>query len=342
MKHSLFSKTTLSLAIGASLLLAACGGGGGSNESATPAVSTAAINSANSQDVGARAYSVSASLNSQVGNSSSLVGGVSVSTASGGLIDLSLQQLYFALNAVPATPALVAGVATNRTVACPRGGSAALAINLANTAHLSAGDSIAITASNCQMDAAKLNGGFTVIFESISGTPGATSVWNATLGMAFNGFTAVTGADTVSATGDMNMKLTQASAQDVSISATGNSLTIGGNTNGTSAEATLKNYSYAGAVKSRVTTFSANYSLSGSLPKLGTVAYTVKTSTEFKKLAGAAFPSQGVMTVTAADKTAATLTVIDGNNISVGIDKNGDGVIDETVATTWAALIAHL
>lgn len=342
MKHSLLSKTTLGLTVGASMLLAACGGGGGSNESATPAGSSAAINSANSQDVGARAYSVSASLSSQVGNSSSLVGGVSVSTGSSGLIDLSLQQLYFALDAVPATPSLVAGVVTNRTVACPRGGSAALAINLTNTAHLSAGDSIAITASNCQMDTAKLNGGFSVTFESISGTPGATSAWNATLGMTFNGFTAVTGADTVSATGDMSMKLTQAGAQDVSISATGNSLTIGGNTNGTSAEATLKNYSYAGAVTSGVTTFSANYSLSGKLPKLGDVTYTVKTSTEFKKLAGAAYPSQGVMTITAADKSAATLTVIDGNNISVGLDKNGDGVIDETVATTWAALIARL
>lgn len=339
-RHSSSSRT-LALAVGASMLMAACGGGG-SNESATPAASGMAISSANSQDVGARAYSVSASLNSQVGNSASLVGGVSVSTASSGLIDLSLHQLYFALDAAPVTPTLAAGVVTNRTVACPLGGSAALAINLTNTAQLSAGDSIAINASNCQMDTGKLNGGFTVTFVSISGTPGAASAWNATLGMAFNGFTAVTGADTVSATGDMSMKLTQVSAQDVSISATGNSLTIGGNTHGTSVEATLKNYSYASAVKFGVTTFSANYSLSGNLPKLGNVTYTVKTSTEFKKLAGAAYPSQGEMTITAADKSSATLTVIDGNNLSVGIDKNGDGVIDESVATTWAALIARL
>ena len=219
---------------------------------------------------------------------------------------------------------------------------AVVSINVAKSAQLSPGDSLAISASNCQMDTAKINGGFTVIFNSISGTPSPAGAWNATLSANYTGFTAVSGADTVSVSGDMNMQITQAGAQDMSISATGNTLTIGVNSIGSSADATLSNYSYAGAFKSGVTTFSANYALSGNLPKLGSVAYTVKTSTEFRKQAGLTFPSQGVMTVTAADHSAVTLSVVDGNNVSVGIDKNGDGMNDETVASTWTALIAHL
>lgn len=342
MQNTLKSTTPLALALGASLLLAACGGGGGGNESTTPATSGWAINSANAQDVGARTYNVSAGLNGQVGNSSGLVGGVAVSAPTSGLIDLSLQQLYLALRAIPAAPGLVAGVTVNETVACTHGGSAVVTINVANTAQLSPGDSLAISANNCQMDTAKLNGGFTVTFNSISGTPSPAGAWNASLTVNYTGFTSISGADTVSASGDMSMQITQISAQDMSISASGNTLAIGVNSHGSSAEATLSNYSYAGAFKSGVTTFSANYALSGNLPKLGNVAYTVKTSTEFKKQAGLAFPSQGVMTVTAADHSTVTLTVIDGNNVSVGLDKNGDGVTDETVATTWTALIAHL
>ena len=344
MQNTLKSTTPLALALGASLLLAACGGGGGGggNESTTPATSGWAINSANAQDVGARTYNLSAGLSSQVGNSSNLVGGVAVSAPASGLIDLSLQQLYLALHAVPAAPGLVAGVTVNETVACTHGGSAVVTINVANTAQLSPGDSLAISANNCQMDTAKLNGGFTVTFNSISGTPSPAGAWNASLTVNYTGFTSISGADTVSASGDMSMQITQISAQDMSISASGNTLAIGVNSNGSSAEATLSNYSYTGAFKSGVTSFSANYALSGNLPKLGNVAYTVKTSTEFKKQAGLAFPSQGVMTVTAADHSTVTLTVIDGNNVSVGLDKNGDGVTDETVATTWTALIAHL
>lgn len=342
MQNTLTSKTPLALAMGASMLLAACGGGGGSGESTTPAVGSATINSTNSQDVGARAYNVTAGLNSQVDSSSGLVGGVSVSTPASGLIDLSLRQLYLVMPALRAASGLAAGVTVNETVSCTHGGSAVVSFNLANTVQLSAGDSLTINANNCQMDTSKLNGGFSMTFNSISGTPGTTSAWSASIATNFVGFTATTGAETVRASGDMSMQISQASAQDVSIFATGNSLTIGGNTNGTSAEATLKNYSYAGAFKSGVTTFSANYSLSGNLPKLGDVAYTVKTSTEFKKLTGATFPSQGMMTITAADKTAATLTVIDANTVSVGVDKNGDGVIDETVTSTWTALLARL
>jgi len=344
MQNALKSKTPLALALGASLLLAACGGGGGggANESAAPATSEATINSANAQDVGARTYTLSAGLNSQVGSSSSLVGGVAVSTPASGLIDLSLQQLYLALHAIPAAPRLVAGVTISETVACTHGGSAVVSINVANSAQLSAGDSLAINASNCQMDTAKVNGGFTIIFNSISGTPSPAGAWNASLNANYTGFTSLSGADTVSVSGDMNMQITQAGAQDMSISASGNTLAIGVNSNGSSTDATLSNYSYAGAFKSGVTTFSANYALSGNLPKLGSVAYTVKTSTEFKKQAGLTFPSQGVMTVTAADHSAVTLSVVDGNNVSVGVDKNGDGVTDETVATTWTALIAHL
>ena len=67
-----------------------------------------------------------------------------------------------------------------------------------------------------------------------------------------------------------------------------------------------------------------------------------ETTTDFKQATTALYPSQGVMTVTAADNSSATLTVIDSGNVSVGLDKNGDGSVDETLTTTWAALMARI
>ena len=53
-------------------------------------------------------------------------------------------------------------------------------------------------------------------------------------------------------------------------------------------------------------------------------------------------PKAYLFAVVGADKTFTTLTVIDSGNVSVGVDKNGDGSVDETLTTTWAALMARI
>jgi hypothetical protein len=187
-----------------------------------------------------------------------------------------------------------------------------------------------------------LNGALALTFKAVNGMPTSPSAWSATLGATFTGFSETRGTQTSTANGDMAVTITQAGAMDMTISATGNTLRMGTTQNGVSTEITMKNYRYSGSVKDGIASYGVNFSMRGNLPKLRTVDYSVKTATDFKQTATALYPSQGVMTVTAADKSSTTLTVIDSGNVSVGVDKNGDGTVDETITTTWAALMARL
>jgi hypothetical protein len=67
----------------------------------------------------------------------------------------------------------------------------------------------------------------------------------------------------------------------------------------------------------------------------GSVQYT--TTLTFRGLADN-FPSEGVMVVTGAGNSTETITSVDTVNVSIDVDENGDGIVDQTIATTWAAL----
>lgn len=336
------TNTSLALAWGATLLLSACGGGGGGNEPTPPPAASALISAANAQEASAQGYSAAAALNGHIDGSSSFVTGVSITKPSSGLIALSLQQLYRAVENRSAQ-ALAVGVTTSRNMPCPLGGSTSLTVNLASAVAMSPGDNLSISAANCRMDGSTtLNGTLALTFNAVSGIPAPTSAWSATLGATFTGFSETHGAQTSTANGDMTISLTQAGVQEMSLSATGNTLRMGTTQNGVSNEVTIRNYRYSGSIKDGAASYGVNFSMSGNLPKLGNVDYSVKTSTDFKQATTAQYPSQGVMTVTAADKSSTTLTVIDSGNVSVGVDKNGDGTVDETLTTTWAALMARI
>ncbi|MBK9237799.1 MAG: hypothetical protein IPO19_18200 [Rhodoferax sp.] len=332
----------LAMTCGATLMLSACGGGSGGTETTVPPAASALISSANAQEANAHGYSAAEALSGRAGSSSDFVTGVAITKPTEGLIGLSLQQLYRAVES-RAAPGLVVGVTTSRSMPCPLGGSTSLTLNLASGLVISAGDNLSIAASNCKMDTTTtLNGTMTLAIIALSGLPTPTSAWSATLGATFTGFSETTGTQTSTANGDMTVKMTQVNAQDLSIAATGTTLRMGTSKNGVSSEVTMKNYSYTGSVKGDVVSYGVNFSMSGNLPKLGSVDYSVKTTTNFTQTTTALYPSQGVMTVTAADKTSTTLTVIDSGNVSVGVDKNGDGSVDETLTTTWAALMARI
>ncbi len=66
----------------------------------------------------------------------------------------------------------------------------------------------------------------------------------------------------------------------------------------------------------------------------GSVQYT--TTTTFRGL-GASFPSEGVMVVTGAGNSRETITV-NTIDVSIAVDENGDGTVDQTIDTTWDAL----
>jgi hypothetical protein len=333
------SKITFAVSVCSALLVAGCGGGGSSDKGGPFTASN--VNSSNATDVLAQAFTASESLNSQSSTASSLGGnlatGVSIDAGSSGLIGVTLQQLYRGLRAGTAVN-LATGVQTADPTPCSGGGSVTATRTVAAAGTVSNGDSLSMTANNCVEGALKLNGGMRFTFSNVSGAVGSDAAWGATMAMQFSDLSIDAHGDLVRANGDMSLGYSQTSNAVANASASGNSLQISLERNGTSiVERRLSNFSYDSSVNSDLFTYSANYTLSGNLARLGNTSYSVKTNTAFKKT-GSAFPYEGSLTVTATDKTSATLTALDSINVRIDLDKNGDGVIDESINTTWSNL----
>jgi hypothetical protein len=336
--------------IAASFALAACGGGGGgggggssTSSGSSTSIAPVSITSANMQDVSAQGYSATTTLNSQVsGSTSSFVTGVTVDTASAGLLGVTMQELYRALNAQNSANQVV-GVTISETDSCTGGGSITVNGNVASTSTLSAGDSLTLTASGCKESGYTLNGVLSITFKSLTGVPGESSSWSGVFTVGYTNFSVSSGtsSDTASATGNITLSIKQTSFGAATFSISGSSLTVNSTHNGSTSALTLSNLNYGASLTSGVYTYNTNYALSGTLGKLGNASFTVKTLTDFKQTA-AGFPTQGVLQITAADKSSVTLTAIDNINVKLDLDKNGDGVTDETVNTTWSALQSRL
>jgi hypothetical protein len=341
MKSS-FLKVTALLAVGSTVLLTACGGGSAGNAPTTPSTQASTVTVANSSDVAAQSYSASNALSDQINGSSSLVTGVSVETQTTGLIDASIQHLYRALQVQPVN--MVTGVTgTLPAEPCTGGGTIAVSYNVANTSTVSNGDTVNITASNCVEDQMSINGGLNIVFSSLTGTPSSTSTWGATMKMTFTNFAVTESGMASTATGDLTLGYNQTSTGTVGYTASGNSLQLNATKGGSTVARTISAYSYSGSTTaSNLHTYRANFTVTGNLPRLGNnISYVVKTITDFKQQ-GTGNPSEGVLTVTASDKTSLTFTVLSTSNVQIGIDKDGDGKVDDTVTKTWTELLSLL
>lgn len=62
-----------------------------------------------------------------------------------------------------------------------------------------------------------------------------------------------------------------------------------------------------------------------------------ETTTPFEGI-GDGYPSSGVMVVTGAANSSETIIVVDSTKLTIEVDEDGDGVIDQTINTTWDAL----
>ncbi|HJV79446.1 hypothetical protein [Noviherbaspirillum sp.] len=337
--------SSLALSIGFALLLAACGGGGssGSPGSSTQAAST--ITSANASDVAAQAYAASDALNSQAvagGTAGAdLVTAVSVQTPmpTTGLIDAGLQQMYRVLAHKPAD--MVLGVMGTGTITCSGGGMMTGSYNMMNANMVSNGDTLTVTSSGCREGMHQFNGGLTIAFSNISGLPSSMGAWNATMRMTLNNFSVMQNNITETANGDISLNYGQNLSGTRAFTVSGSSLQMSTTRGGAMVTRMLTNYSYDASVTSaNLYTYRCDYTLTGDLPRIGNnVSYTVRTMTPFQQQGGL-YPNQGVMTVRASDGTSLTMTVRDATSVQIAIDRNGDGIVDETIVKTWTELSA--
>jgi hypothetical protein len=346
----IFKKTSLIVAASAAFLLAACGGGGGDSSTAgTPASSTttadtSTINTGNSTDVAKQAYAAYSAINGEArtGTAATSLIGVSIddTTHTPNLLATSLRQVRNALSAQ--TPAAVVGVVTDSTQDACTSGTISRTRHIADStlATITSGDYVTITAANCVESGETLNGSLTITFNSASGDVAhMVGAWSASMTITYSNLTITAGSLSESANGDLTLSYSQASDGSATFNTSGNSLTASVTYGSTTVSSSLSNYNYGGSVSAAGTyTFHDNLTFAGTYPRLGKVSYTIATPTDFVQTSTDVYPSQGVMKVSATDRTSLTLTVIDNAHVRIDVDANGDGVIDSSSTITWATL----
>lgn len=343
-KRMNFKAMVITAVVGTSML-AGCGGGGGGSDggsgTSTVAPVGVSVTSTNAVDSVAYAYSGIENINNQSINAPALITGVSIDSPTTGVIAASLQQLYKGLNAQPLN-SLVAGVTTSATANCTGGGSISVTVNTSVSGQVSNGDSMSISANACAENGTILSGRLDFGFSNLAGTIGSSSAWSARLAINYANVSIQSGGETLSVNGDMALNYAQTGYQAATASVSGSSLQVNLKTSdGTVIGRALTAYNLSNSINGSTHTSSGNFTLAGSSSKLGTFNFTVKTNTDFTWI-GTTNPSTGSVTVTAADKSNATLTVLDSTNVKISLDKNGDGVIDETINTTWADLRSRI
>jgi hypothetical protein len=143
----------------------------------------------------------------------------------------------------------------------------------------------------------------------------------------------VTGTDTITNNGDATVSLDTMQAPFISASVSGTSMTVDSNT---SAE-TLSNFSSRQTVDGNEPEVPFTLSGSGTLDSTQLAGIVHYSTPSMFSGEGLDYPSAGVLLVQG-ENSSARLTAVDNVNVTIEIDSNGDGVVDATIDTTWAAL----
>lgn len=332
--------------LAACVALTACGGGGGGG--GAPAASgppaQLLITGSNAQAAGAHALDAVQDTSDAQG-AANLVTGVQVApggTPSGIPLSRRLSDIALAL-APRATPAAPTGVAVDQVGNCSQGGTVRVVGTVASAAGLVAGDSVTLAASDCLQQlpdgtVARLSGTLRVDVAAGSAPDGASS-YDVTLQFTASAFTVSDGSGTASLDGDMRLRRVQTAATQATLTVTGARLSqaLPGRT--------TTWVDYTQVITQNGSTFGSR--LDGTLQTTSTRlapgggSFLVATPTAVTWQAGG-LPQAGVVTLTGANRSRATLTVAGGGAVTVAIDTNGDGTPDATQTTTVTALRALL
>lgn len=144
---------------------------------------------------------------------------------------------------------------------------------------------------------------------------------------------AVTGTDTVTNNGDATVTLDTQQTPYVEAGISGVAMTVDYNAR----SQTLRNYVSNQTLDGGLQTLPYTMSAAGSLDSTelaGVVQYSTPVTFAGE---GADDPDTGSLLVEG-ENSSARLTAVDNVNVTIEVDTNGDGVIDDTINTTWVDL----
>jgi hypothetical protein len=313
------------LLIISSVTLAACGGGGGSS---TPPVNvppaSLTIDSGNALSVSGESY------NSAVQNvgMSDLVGSSGlISATPGNVSKVSRDQVAKVLANV------VNKIPIEQTQQCAMDGMMTITGEIQNPLTITAGDFFSVLAEDCDDGLGEVIDGtldFTV--DRFSGDI-LTSLYDLEMTLTMMDFQVRTAEDVLTSNGGATVSLNTLGAPMVTASVTGDSMTIDTN----SSSETLFDFVSTQTLDAGVIPSPYTWSASGTLDTTqlaGIVDYSTPVTFEgFDN----DYPHSGELFIEGNNSTA-RLIAENSVDVTIEIDNDGNGSVDETIMTTWAEL----
>jgi hypothetical protein len=331
----MLGKGRTALASLTSLVFVACGGGGGGGSGGgTPTLAPLSITTANAPAVSGEVVNATDAVEGfGDGGPGTILAAV---TTTGGdrqsLVDVIRSQLERFSELQNDVSGAVVGVVVGPTTApCAVSGTTTISGNLADPATVGPGDSLSATFNNCdEGDGSILNGGLSMSIGTLLGDPAAFP-FDLTVGVTLNNLTVIEAGETMTGSGDISLALSSSDGVTLTTTLSGNALAI----NGLGSSGALKNY----AITSTLNQGTLDYTLTGSgilesTDLDGSVVFSTPTS--FQGI-GSNFPYAGSYLITG-QNSSVRLTALDDVNVVLEIDDNGDGTVDGTLNTTWAAI----
>jgi len=313
-------------------LLAACGGGGGGG-GGTAGIAAAApvvVTSANATQVASASLGASDGLS---GNTTGILGVVPAAVGSTPSTDVNIvETIIDQVRKAPQTGGSGVSIAAVQNIDQPcDSGTLSVSFNDAdNSATLTTGDTVSMSANNCTFSGVTMNGSISVSNIVVTGDQ-VTPPYSLQLSLTTSGFSVSSGGEVAAINGDGTIleSTSDGTTFTSSFSGAGIQLTAGGET------LTLTNYQITNVENEATGAYSVDISATISISSLGgsvTVTTDVPLSGVFPYEADA-----GHITCTG-DNSSVTINVIDSTSVQLDVDLNGDGTIDDSLPETWTNL----
>jgi len=334
--------------IGAALLvvvvaLSGCGGGGGGGGS-TPQLNTDPINITSANAVQVASVTLSAT-DFLAGFDAAPIFGIASSSANSAtstkaglpLTDFVSSQLRRLQALVPqaGSGVTIAVTIPPETIPCLVSGTLTVSGNIADPTlnTLIAGDVMTGTFNSCDDgDGVVVSGTITLTVQAFTGNL-VTPPYSVTVLISFSNLSLTGAGETLSVDGNVTYVESTLDGVVFTDTLSGDSLSFSESTGDTG-----KLTSFVVNSIDDFNTLAYSVDSSGTVATMqlgGSVQY--ETTTTFEGV-GADYPSSGVMVVTGAANSSETITVVNSIDLTIGVDADGNGVIDQTINTTWDAL----
>jgi hypothetical protein len=220
-------------------------------------------------------------------------------------------------------------------MSCPNGGTVDISVTVSDPNTLSIGDRIVAVFESCgDLEDVIMSGTLDLTVAAIEGDPFTTDVFLLGLDVQIIDMVMSDNEDIVTANADFSLTLDSLRYPVYEMSLVGDELEFGADDE----TITMTDFDHFVSFDDNITPTAVTARVSGRLYSSllrGTVDYLTRSDIE---ASGDNDPHDGRLRVDGANNTSMRIVIVDATHVTLEIDENGDGVIDEYIDTTWAEL----